>query len=163
MEQNNPFEQTTVAHGTEKNLFDLQVDHETISYLGETARWAKFLAIIGFIGCGLAVIFGIFAGSIFGAMGTFGRYGLGGGGAILSVVIGIIYIAIALLYFFPCLYLFNFASRMQVALRNNDQVQLNSSLRNLKSCYKFLGILMIVVLAFYGLSLIGGIIGGAFR
>jgi hypothetical protein len=43
---------------------------------------------------------------------------------------------------------------MQRALRNNDQTSLNASLGNLKSCFKFVGILTIVVLSFYFLGVI---------
>jgi hypothetical protein len=163
MEQNNPLEQNSITQSTSSNLFDLQVDHETMSYLGETARWAKFFAIVGFIGIGLLVLFGVFAGSILSST-FFSRYGFGSGmGAGFGFLMAVIYIGVAVLYFFPCLYLFNFATKMQVALRSNDQVQLNTSFRNLKSCYKFMGILLIITLAFYGLAFIFMIIGAAFR
>ncbi len=76
------------------------------------------------------------------------------GGAFLSIV----YVLVALLYFFPCLYLFRFSTRMQTSIRSNDQRLLNSSFSNLKSCFKFMGILTIVVLACYFLALIGGIV-----
>jgi hypothetical protein len=149
-----------MEQNTSADLFDLHVDHESSSYLGETAKWAKFLAILGFIFCGLFVLGGLFAGSILsGAMGRFG----GDSSRISGVALSFIYILGALLYFFPCLYLFNFASKMQVALRNNDQQQMTQSFKNLKSCYKFVGILMIVILAFYALALIITIVGFAGR
>jgi hypothetical protein len=52
---------------------------------------------------------------------------------------------------------------MQVALRSNDQSQLNQSFRNLKACYRFMGILMIICLCIWGLGIIFAIIGAAFR
>ncbi|WP_205511465.1 DUF5362 family protein [Longitalea arenae] len=150
MEQYN---QATTGAG--QHLFELQVDQQSISYLGETARWARFLSIVGFVLCGLMIIFALFAGSI---LTTFARLGnrdaltsnMGLGGAFVSLV----YIVIALLYFFPCLYLFNFSGKMQMALRNNDQTHLNASFANLKSCFKFVGILTIVFLSFYLLGTI---------
>jgi hypothetical protein len=149
-----------MEQNTPTNLFDLHVDHQSSAYLGETAKWAKFLSIIGFIFCGIFVLVAIFAGSFL--AGALGRYGEGNP-MLSGVFISVIYILIALLYFFPCLYLFNFASKMQVALRNNDQEQLVQSFRNLKSCYKFLGILMIIMLSFYALILIFGIFAAGFR
>lgn len=146
---------------TATGLFELQVDHESTSYLKEAARWAKFLAIIGFIFCGLFVIMGLFAGSIIGTM--YSSMGIGTGGAVGGAFFSIIYILVALLYFFPCLYTFNFAKKMQVALANNDQAQLNQSFKNLKSCYRFLGILMVICLCFWGLGVIFAVIGAAFR
>ncbi|MBS1666177.1 MAG: hypothetical protein JST58_02260 [Bacteroidetes bacterium] len=147
------------------NLFDLQIDQQTNSYLGETAKWTKFLSILGFIFCGIFVIVGIFFGSVIGALFS-GKLpgaemssapGAGGFGALFAII----YILLALLYFFPCFYLYNFSSKMQIALRNNDQSQLNNSFKNLKSCFKFLGILTIVILSFYVLAIIFSIIAGA--
>jgi len=150
-----------MEQNTGSNLFELQVDHLATAYLGETARWAKFLAIVGFVFCGLLALVALFAGTIFStAMSAFGGGGVSFmGGAALTII----YLLLALLYFFPCLYLFKFASKMQVALRNNDQQQLGESFRNLKSCYRYLGILMIIILGFYALAIVVGGLSAAFR
>ena len=141
------------------NLFELQIDASAQSYLRETAKWAKFLAIIGFICCGLLILGGIFAASIFATMGgmtsQLGSPMAAGMGAMLTVV----YICIALVYFFPCLFTYRFGSQMQAALRSNDQQLLLSSLRNLKAVYKFIGILTIIMLSFYLLALVFGGLG----
>jgi hypothetical protein len=135
------------------NLFELHVDPQSIAYLGETARWAKFLAIIGFIMCTLIVLAGIFAGTVFSSLGdNFGMGALGVGAAIF-------YILIALLWFFPCLFLYRFAVRTQVALRNNEQQNLTAGLANLKSYFKFVGILTIVVISIYILLFIFAMLG----
>ncbi|OQP60659.1 hypothetical protein A3860_32170 [Niastella vici] len=138
------------AAGGRDNLFELQVDHLSISYLGETARWAKFLSIVGFVASGVLIILALFAGNIFSSFSRLGNSdvlssSVGFGGTLFSVI----WIVIALLYFFPCLYLFNFSNKMQSALRNNDQTNLNAAFNNLKSCFKFVGILTIVFLSFY--------------
>lgn len=139
------------------NLFELQVDQQSIGYLSETARWARFLSIVGFVVCGLMVVFSVFFGSI---MSTISKIGSGsdsfsGSAMVMSnYAFSVVYIIIALLYFFPCLYLFNFSTKMQRALRNNDQTNLNAAFGNLKGCFKFVGILTIVVLSFYLLGAI---------
>jgi hypothetical protein len=136
----------------ESNLFELQIDHNGSAFLKEAARWAKFLAILGFIFCGLYVLFALFAGSIFAtAFRSFGSAGVAYSG---SGFISLFYIAFAILYFFPCLYFYNFAVKMQAALRENNQDQLNGSFKNLKSCYRFLGILTIIILGFMVLGII---------
>ena len=43
-----------------QELFSLQIDPLTKSHLWETARWAKFLSIVGFVLCGLILIGGLF-------------------------------------------------------------------------------------------------------
>jgi hypothetical protein len=144
-----------MEQNTEIHLFELQVDHNVQSYLGETARWAKFLAIMGFVGCGICVLVALFAGTFI--AGTLA--GVGDNRGYMGGLVSFIYIAIALVMFFPSLYLYNFASRMQVALRSNDQEQLTRSFRNLKSCYRYMGILTIIYLGLIVLLMIFNIFG----
>ncbi|MGE5106582.1 MAG: DUF5362 family protein [Sphingobacteriales bacterium] len=141
----------------EKSLFDLQLDSFSQAYLMETAKWGKFLGIMGFIGCGLLVIVAIFMGSTFASL----RSQFGGMGGMSGGVITIFYLLFAMLYFFPCFYLYNFSVKMQSALRNNDQMALQSAFANQKSCYKFVGILTIVVMSLYLLAIIFGVLFAA--
>ncbi len=140
------------------NLFELQIDQQASVYLGETAKWAKFLSIVGFIMCAILLVIGIFAGTMLANMNDSfgGAYAAGYGTAF-----GMIYAFGALLYFFPCLYLFRFSTAMQTALRSNDQQTLLKSFRNLKSCYKFLGILTLVILILWVLAFVFGSLGSA--
>lgn len=148
------YSQSTVS--TEQNLFELQVDHETTGYLSETAKWAKFLSIVGFVFCGLIVVAALFTGTIASSLGPFGGAAMGAGGFMQIVLL----LAMAALYFFPCLFLFNFSRKMQFALRNNDQINLNDSFRNLKSNFKFVGILTIVILSIYTIILLVAVFVG---
>ena len=130
------------------NLFDLQIDPQSETFLRETARWGKFLSIVGFVFCGIMVIIAIFAGSIFGAMsGQLGPMAMLG--AAPSMVITVVYLLLTLLWFLPCLYLFNFSTKMKTALAMQDQSTLHVSLKNLKSCFRFLGIMILVIFGFY--------------
>ena len=130
------------------NLFELQVDPASQMYLRDTAKWAKFLAIIGFIMCGLIILIGIFASSVFTAMGS--RFGNEGTfPAAMGGFLAFVYICVAVVAFFPYLFLLKFSNHMLRALRNNDQQQLTSSFRNLKACYKYVGILTIIFLTLY--------------
>lgn len=127
-----------------------------ISFLTETRKWSSFLSILGFIGIGLMVIFGLFASTIFGLMAN----ELGAQPAGFSGMFGIIYIFVALLYFFPVLYLYKFGSKLKVALNNRDNIALESAFENLKSHYKFIGIFTIITIGFYILAAIFGAIAG---
>ena len=91
-------------------------------------------------------------------MTAFGR--AAGGLAGLGMLMTVLYLAFAALYFFPCLYLYRFSDKMKVALDAQDQVTLDESFLNLKSTFKFVGILMAVILGFYGLILLLAILGG---
>ncbi|MET0392499.1 MAG: DUF5362 family protein [Chitinophagaceae bacterium] len=147
-------------------LFGLSVDPVSKSHLAEAARWAKFLAIVGFIMCGLVVLVGIFAGSFFSMFSS--RYSsydndvaFSSGG--VGIFMAVLYIGIAILYFFPCLFLYQFAAKMKVALQSDDQDTLNVSFQSLKKMFRFVGILTIIFLSFYAIALIIGLIGAAAR
>jgi heme/copper-type cytochrome/quinol oxidase subunit 2 len=140
------------------NLFELQLDQSSINYLNEASRWSRFLSILGFIYIGLLIIAGILFGS-------FGNSLMPGSDAempmrLSGVFISLIFILMALVLFIPVLYLFNFSSKMRKALRNNDQPVLTEALKNLKSFFKFYGILAIVGLSFYALAIVAAVIGG---
>jgi flagellar biosynthesis protein FlhB len=139
------------------NLFELQLDQPSLNYLNETARWARFLSIVGFVSCGLMVIMGVFFGSVMsGLMSNMGSESV----AMLSGgFFSIFYVLLALLVFFPSFYLFSFSSKMRKAYQNNDQQILTDSLKNLKSFFKFYGIFTIIILSFYALVIIAAIIG----
>jgi uncharacterized protein DUF5362 len=146
-------------NSTSANLFDLQIDNQSSGYLAQTAKWAKFLSIIGFIFCGFILLWGFFAGTIMSVFSSrlstetgspFGQAAAGIGTAFFLIIA----LICAVVYFFPCLYLFRFATKMQLALRNNDQNILTNSFGNLKSFYRFIGILAIIGLSFFLLEII---------
>ncbi len=130
-----------------ESLFELQIDPLIARNLSETARWAKFLAIVGFVACGITVCISFFAGSAIGlSMSKMEGAAYGTGYALGATLV---YILFAVIYFFPCLFLFRFATRMQTALSNNDQQVLGGSFQQLKLSFKFVGILTIIVLAIW--------------
>ena len=154
-----------MEHQQDSSLFGMNVDQAGKSHLAEAARWAKFLSIMGFIGCGLVVLIGVFFGSIFGAMTTGlernSPYGNMPNTAPFGAAMAFIYIIIALVYFFPCLFLFRFATKMKTALASNDQETLNISFQNLKATFRFIGILTLIGLCFWALATIMTLLGAA--
>ena len=129
----------------------LVLTEQILAYLNETRRWAKFLAIMGFVGVGLIVILALSIGSLVNFISSLSPTPLPFPAFLLTVV----YLFVALLYFFPVLYLYRFSTKMELALARKDQRELKSSFENLKSVFKFLGIMTIVVLSLYALAIIG--------
>jgi len=145
------------------SLFGLNIDASSKSFLAETARWGKFLAIIGFIFCGIIIIAGIIVASNTSEISkAFNRYGDESPFKSLGMALAVIYILGALIYFFPCLFLLRFSNHMKTALATDDQVNLNTSFRNLKSLFKFVGICTIIFISFYILLAIFGRLGSTF-
>jgi len=131
----------------------LQIDNGNTPFLIEAAKWGKFLGIIGFIICILIIVFGIFSAPYL--SDYFNR--LEGNNAeavnVSDTFLKFFYFCIALLYFFPSWFIFNFAFKMQSALKYNDQVTLNTSFKNLKSFLKYWGILLIILICIYAVSI----------
>ncbi len=129
-------------------------------YLRETAKWGNFLAIAGFIGSGLLVLFGLIFSFSFSALQHLPMDTMPGmlsGG--FSFLFGFIYILIAILYFFPSLYLYRFSNKLKMALSMNNEEELTEAFSNHKSLFKFMGILTIVTLSLYALMFLFGILG----
>jgi hypothetical protein len=143
----------------ENNLLEneLLIDSVSQVHLKETAMWAKFLAIAGFIISILIAIGAVFAGTMFNKL-TAGMPGGNKGGVMTGGVIMVMYLLIAAVAFFMSLFLFRFGVKMKAALIINDQESLNISFQNLKVYYRFAGIITIIYLVILLLALLGGII-----
>jgi hypothetical protein len=151
------YPEQSAEQNQETSLFGFGIDQSSRTHLFEAAKWAKFLAIVGFVMCGLIVVVAFFAGSFLAMMSNSYNDGYrssavftGGMGALVIIF----YIGIAILCFFPYLFLFRFATRMKAALNTNDQSTLNTSFQNLKIMFRYVGILTIVMLSFYALAIL---------
>jgi len=133
----------------------LVVNGESAGYLKETGGWARFLAIVGFCTIALVLVLAFFVGSLMSS------FGMGSQLAGMEFIMGLYYFGIALLYFFPTLFLFRFATNAIDAVQANDTPTLVTSLKNLKSCFKFIGILTAIGLGLLVLMLIFGLLAGA--
>lgn len=144
-----------------ENLYPENVDHHPApliidlpiqSFLQETIKWGKFIAIIGFVFTGIIALVGLvllFAG---GATMNY-RFTAGFG-----YILGPIYMLMSLLYFFPSRFLYRFCRNIKAALISNDQEALSTGFENLKSNFKFWGILLVVMIAFYTIVIFGTLI-----
>lgn len=117
----------------EKPTQELTITDMAAGYINETRKWAQFLAILGFIGTGMIAIGSMFSGMI------------GAGG----IAITVLYLLMALLYFFPSLYLFRFSEKSNRALYKKDSDELEAAMGNLKSTFKFYGVSAIVFISLY--------------
>jgi hypothetical protein len=147
------------------SLFSLTIDPLAKSHLLETAKWARFLAIVGFVFLAFAVLLGVYSTV------TVNRFeedyremgGLGSEGVLSSAGTGVavMYIIMAVIWFFPLLFTLRFANQMRNALQGNNQELLSASFHNLKVCYRYLGIITVIFLVMIALSLLFGIMGMA--
>jgi hypothetical protein len=136
------------------SLFSLSIDPVTKAHLSETARWARFLAIAGMISLGLMVVIGvaysIWISSTMRSMQY--RYGVqSSSGYTTGVAAGsaLAFVIMAVVAFFPFLYMLRFANQMKLALYSNDQENLNTSFQNLKRYFRYVGIITIIGIGFW--------------
>ena len=132
----------------------LVIDWRTKEFLKETAKWTKFLAILGFVGIGLMVLGSLvmlFAPS---SLMSNGDFPFGG-----KIFMMLLYLAFAVLYYFPISYLYQFSENTKKAIENNDNNAIRDAFEFLKSHYKFMGILTIILLSFYAIIIFIGLIG----
>ncbi|NOR88032.1 MAG: hypothetical protein GQ527_10515 [Bacteroidales bacterium] len=135
---------------------------ETIGFIVETAKWTKFLSIIGFVFVGfmifISIVMMVFLPSLNEELQ--GLSGVDNTMASMGPILGILYILIAGIYLVPVIYLYKFSEKTLAAVKNNDENILSLAFKNLKSHFKFMGIFTIVFLSLYVLIIIGAFIGG---
>ena len=113
--------------------------------LKKTKPWVRFLSILGFIAVGLIIVAALFffgAGAIAGSQAGPTRW--------VFMLLPILYLLMAVLYIFPSLYLFRYASAIENALTApSKSPAVENALRQQKSFWKFTGILALVMVLLY--------------
>ncbi len=136
----------------------LVVDEQLKYYIRNTVKWAKFLAIVGFVITAFILIMAFSVGTLISTLSQVENFPRFGGSAMITIF----YLIIAILYFIPCLFLYRFARRTQGAVDSNSQEQLLSGFDHLNRFFKFVGILTLIYLIFMALAVIAVIVGGMF-
>jgi hypothetical protein len=156
-EEENP-EETTQNDPQEQDEVFLTVTEDIRSYIYETAKWSKFLSIVGFVVTGIMILFSFSAEALISTMN--GKVGAANnpwaalGGGFLTVV----FLLSALLYFYPSLLMFKYANSAKQAVLYGDQPALSEAMSKMKSFFKFWGIITITILGLYIISFLLGIV-----
>jgi hypothetical protein len=124
------------------------------------------VGIVGFIGCGVTVFSGVLLLALIPVMNTvwesipeIDAYA-NVFGAVFGGAMGAYCFSFGVLFFFPCLYAYNFGTKIRNYVRSGDDQDLETAFKNNKSLWKFIGIITIISLAFIPLMIIVGIIIG---
>ncbi len=126
----------------------IMINEEVRNYLLETSKWGKFMAIVGYVGMGLLVLLAIVMTVGISAMSSLARTGFPMG------IIGVVYIVLAAVYYFPVTYLYKFSVQMKQGLTSGEESSVISGFQNLKSLFKFMGIMLVVIISIYALVLL---------
>jgi hypothetical protein len=124
-----------------------------------TAKWARIVAIIGFVMLGLMLVFGLAFGSFFGKIMAM-QSAMSGAQmpfdpSLFGIFYAVLFLVMVMIYFFPTLFLYQYATRTLRSLKNGfDATTFSSGLRAHRSFYSYIGVLMIIVTVLYALMFI---------
>ena len=129
----------------------VSLNNQDLQFLRTAGKWGRFIAIVSFVSIGLGILSLIV---LLTASSIGSGAGLGETGAI-GVGIVMMYIPLLLAYIYPTVKLFQFSSNAIQAADARDGLAASEAFSALKSLFKFLGILLIIVIALYALVMIG--------
>jgi heme/copper-type cytochrome/quinol oxidase subunit 2 len=138
----------------------IELGQEALGYLDSTRKWTMFFAILGFIFMGLMLIGSLTLGSLIGglASGMSNMQGIEGAetldtvkaaGGFAGTMVFIVMLIFSAIYFFPLFYLFRFSRHSKKAVAEQDANEMTLALKNMKMYWKYIGILVIIMLAVY--------------
>jgi len=152
------FEEIKQNPEEEEETGALWITEDVRSYVYETAKWTKFLSVVGFVFSALTAITAFGASAFLTSLAT-----VSPGNPLLkmgSAAITILYLLIALIQFYPSFLLFKFSTSATQAILYADEASLSIAMSKLKSFFKFWGILTMIFIGFYIMVLLSAIVIG---
>ncbi|MCP3943494.1 MAG: hypothetical protein GY710_18720 [Desulfobacteraceae bacterium] len=119
--------------------------------LRQTKPWVRFLSVLGFLSIVFVVIAGI--ANMFFLPKTIGTNSF-----LPSILTGLMNIVFGLLYFFPSLFLFRYASSIGRLVDGGGVKEMEKALANQKSFWKFVGIISLISIGLAILGIVAAII-----
>lgn len=138
----------------EKNQINLS--SKAVAYLYESEKWGSFLAWL--VIAILAIIFVVFVAASFFSSDQTQAYNQ----SEYKILMFIAYFIMAAIYCIPIYYLYNFSKNAKIAVSNKDSNQVENSMKNLKSLFKFYGIFSIIYLAIMLFVGLGSLLAASF-
>jgi hypothetical protein len=122
--------------------------------LAETRPWVRLIAVVIFVGLGFLVL----GTTVLLLMsGQLPGLGVARGEAILLAVMLVVMSAI---YVPPALFLWRYASSIGHLQQGGGQQALEAALTNQKSFWKYLGVVILVMVGLYAVAIVGGMMTG---
>lgn len=152
-EANNPY---GVPNSDPQNFQSAEVSATVIELLRRTKGWVFFLAILGYIGCGLMVLAALVMMVGMGFISSKVESGL----PIGFVGLGLIYLVMAAFYIYPCIKLHKYAKAIKSLVQTQSSSDLEDALEHQRGFWKFIGVIALVITCIYAAIFVVAIIGG---
>lgn len=131
---------------------ELQITPDIKALLHESARWGRFLSIVGLILSGMVVVMAFLLPSLIDTLSAIQHTEMLPEGSKTGITIN--FLIIASVIFFPSIFLLKFSKAMKKALEEINQDDFSIAFSNLKTLLKFYGVITIIILGLYALAII---------
>ena len=132
------------------------IETQLKTYFAQLAKWQKIVGVFFAISVALLVLIGLGIVIFGGKAGSEVTEQFGG--AIGFQAVGILYVLLGLLYFFPTKYLLTSAKKIKAWVLSDDEATLTEGVMNSKSFFKFTGILCIISFALIAVAILAVIV-----
>ncbi|MDR3166999.1 MAG: hypothetical protein LBT93_03565 [Treponema sp.] len=152
----NPYQSPQTENNPASSLVNRGVLTENmIFYLRGASPWLRFIGVLAYIGCGLVTAAGLAIMIGFpGITNSLFFLEMSSQGEVWGRSLGLVYIIIGIIGFFPARFTYNFGAKIRVYLQSNAEQDLELAFKNNKSLWKFNGILAIIYLAIVPIALV---------
>lgn len=155
-----PMENLEETHEQE-NVPQLIVTEDMRSYIYDMAKWANFLAIVGFVIAGFMIVASFTIGAAMGTNPELASLMTSSGLSPIGFTIFCLLYAFAM--FYPSLLLFKYANKAKQGILYGEQASLDEAFSKMKSFFKFWGIITAVFIGLYIVFIVLNIITVASR
>lgn len=144
------------THEPITQLEELNINADARRFLKETSKWSFFIGVLGVVGIVFMIFGGLLSSFIFNSLPQQPSTALP---IDMGSVMTVFYLLLALLYVFPIYYLLQFSIKLKKALTTKEDAILADAFQMLKSHYKFIGVLCIIVISLNILTIIAVALG----
>lgn len=138
------------------------VSQGVLAQLAGTKPWVRFMSVLMFVGAGFMLLMAL---GMLVAGGAIAATAKAGGGALppgMMSGIAILYALLSVVYIYPALKLWKYATLIGALLISGSMIDLESALAQQRSFWKFIGIMVIAISVLYFAIIIAVVAFGGF-
>ncbi len=140
------------------SLFSLNLDAQNSYTLRSMASWSKVLGVVGIILGILFILLGILVQQAVSQYDGYRSYRSSGLSASAIGTAGLaVYVVLGLIMIITSVFALNCGSKINAALRSNDQAALSSGFANARNYFAFWAIIIIIILLFTLISILSNL------
>lgn len=156
--QNDPYATPVAGNYSSPNSGNSAITQGVMQQLAGTKPWVRLISVMMFIGAGLLLVLALVMGLMGGAIASASKNPMFSGG--MGIVIAVVYALMALLYLYPAVKLWKYATCIGNLLNSGTLIDLETALSQQRSFWKFVGVITLVILCLYGAIIVIAMVAG---